>query len=151
VRAYERRASFQHRGPIEHWLLTVCRPECVAYARELHRERSTGQYWATFVNQATKNADDAQEDALYDQAMDLVMALPPRQRAVVLSRIVAGLSTAQVASESGCAPGTGRATLHQVMQKLRKAIRATVTTALFTSAYIPAQCLDIEPVLNPFA
>ena len=45
--------------------------------------------------------------------------LTPRQRAVVVLRYLADLSTADVARVMGCAPGTVKATLHQALQRLR--------------------------------
>lgn len=51
-----------------------------------------------------------------EQALD---ALTPRQRAVVVLRYLADLSTADVAAVMGCAPGTVKATLHQALGRLR--------------------------------
>jgi RNA polymerase sigma-70 factor, ECF subfamily len=50
---------------------------------------------------------------------DALDALTPRQRAVVVLRYLADLSTADVATVMGCAPGTVKATLHQALQRLR--------------------------------
>jgi RNA polymerase sigma-70 factor (ECF subfamily) len=46
-------------------------------------------------------------------------ALTPRQRAVVVLRYLADLSTTDVAAVMGCAPGTVKATLHQALARLR--------------------------------
>jgi RNA polymerase sigma-70 factor (ECF subfamily) len=46
-------------------------------------------------------------------------ALTPRQRAVVVLRYLADLSTTDVATVMGCAPGTVKATLHQALRRLR--------------------------------
>lgn len=50
---------------------------------------------------------------------DALEALTPRQRAVVVLRYLADLSTADVATVMGCAPGTVKATLHQALRRLR--------------------------------
>ncbi len=52
---------------------------------------------------------------------DLVAALPPRQRDVVLLRVFEELSVDQTARVLGCRAGTVKAALHQAMRNLRRA------------------------------
>ena len=46
-------------------------------------------------------------------------ALPPRQRAAVVLRHLAGLSVAETAAAMGCAEGTVKASVHAALAKLR--------------------------------
>jgi len=48
-----------------------------------------------------------------------LLQLAPRQRAAVVLRYLADLSTKDVATVLGCAEGTVKATLHQALEKLR--------------------------------
>jgi len=60
-----------------------------------------------------------------DQArllLDVVRALPPRRRAVVVLRFYEGLGEADIASALGMRPGTVKATLHQALAQLREVI-----------------------------
>ena len=45
--------------------------------------------------------------------------LPPRQRAAVVLRYLADLSTAEVAEAMGCAQGTVKSALHEALAHLR--------------------------------
>jgi RNA polymerase sigma factor (sigma-70 family) len=50
---------------------------------------------------------------------DALDRLTPRQRAAVVLRSLADLSTRDVAAAVGCAEGTVKATLHQALRRLR--------------------------------
>ena len=54
--------------------------------------------------------------------LDIVRALPPRRRAVVVLRFYEDLSEVQIAEALGLRPGTVRATLHQALAQLREVV-----------------------------
>jgi RNA polymerase sigma-70 factor (sigma-E family) len=54
--------------------------------------------------------------------LDVVRALPPRRRAVVVLRFYEDMSEAQIAATLGMRPGTVKATLHQALAQLREVI-----------------------------
>jgi len=49
-----------------------------------------------------------------------IMALAPRQRAMVVLRYYGDCSLEEIATALGCRPGTVRATLHQALRRLRE-------------------------------
>ncbi len=55
-----------------------------------------------------------------DETWTVVVALPPRQRAVVLLRFWADLSEAEMARVLGWRPGTVKSTLHRALRRLRE-------------------------------
>ena len=62
----------------------------------------------------------------YARLREVVDTLPPRQREVVLLRIVEGKSTAEAAYALGCAEGTVKASLHAALQKLQQTLKEKV-------------------------
>jgi RNA polymerase sigma-70 factor (ECF subfamily) len=64
-------------------------------------------------------ADDTDPVATAVDLRDALDRLTPRQRAAVVLRYLADLSTRDVAAALGCAEGTVKATLHQALRKLR--------------------------------
>ena len=61
-------------------------------------------------------------DAPACELLDVLRALPPRRRAVVVLRFYEDLSEAQIAATLGIRPGTVKATLHQALAQLREVI-----------------------------
>lgn len=55
-----------------------------------------------------------------DETWDMVIALPPRQRAVVLMRYWLDLSERQIAEQLDWPPGTVKSTLHRALLRLKK-------------------------------
>jgi RNA polymerase sigma-70 factor (ECF subfamily) len=123
IAAFERRTSFQNRGSFEGWLLRVCRTVCADRVRRRTREAMG----LAELTRAAPERDDGHEvmgDALRrqelgDLATDYVMRLPPKQRLIVISRLVFGRTTSETARLMGCAEGTVKATLRQALLKLR--------------------------------
>ena len=77
--------------------------------RMLHRKRSELRPSVTVDGPAT-------------DVLDVVRALPPRRRAVVVLRFYEDMSEAQIAATLGMRPGTVKATLHQALAQLREVI-----------------------------
>ena len=113
LRAFQKRHTFEGRGSFIGWLLMVSRTVGIAAVRKRTREPST--------QELTDVA--ARESAPPDGLREAVLALPDRQRDVVLLRLVEGLSTAETARRLGCAEGTVKASLHQATQKLREHLK----------------------------
>ena len=109
LRAFEKRHTFEGRGSFIGWLLMVCRTVGIAAIRKRTREPST--------QELTDVA--AQQSAHSDHLREAVLALPDRQRDVLLLRLIEGFSTAETARRLNCAEGTVKASLHQATRKLR--------------------------------
>jgi RNA polymerase sigma factor (sigma-70 family) len=58
-----------------------------------------------------------------DLLWDVVMNLPPRRRAVLLQRLIAGCSTRETAELLGCSPNTVKVTLKQALAAVREEYR----------------------------
>jgi len=113
LRAFHKRHTFEGRGSFIGWLLMVSRTVGIAAVRKRTREPSTQE----LTNVA------AQESAHPDLLRDAVLALPERQRDVLLLRLVEGWSTAETARRLRCAEGTVKASLHQATRKLREHLK----------------------------
>jgi RNA polymerase sigma-70 factor (ECF subfamily) len=113
LRAFQKRHTFEGRGSFIGWLLMVSRTAGIAAVRKRTREPST--------QELTDVA--ARESAHPHRLREAVLALPERQRDVLLLRLVEGLSTAETARRLGCAEGTVKASLHQATRKLREHLK----------------------------
>jgi RNA polymerase sigma-70 factor (ECF subfamily) len=120
LRTYSKRQTFDGRGSFFGWLLMVSRTVGMAAVRKRMREPGT----EGLPDPAAQGDPDA--GMLSDTLRDAVLTLPPRQRDVVLLRLVDGLSTAETARLLQCADGTVKATLHQATRKLRDLLKETV-------------------------
>jgi RNA polymerase sigma-70 factor, ECF subfamily len=117
LRAHEKRRSFDGRGSFIGWLLTVARTVGMTAIRKRSREPMT----ETLYDTATR--DDRDLIDLRDLLREAVLALPARQREVVMLRLIEGHDTADTARLLGCAEGTVKATLHQATRKLREQLK----------------------------
>ena len=113
LRAFQKRRSFDGRGSLFGWLLTICRTVGLAGLKGPRMEELAEHHTVTDEEPAVHGALE------YARLRELVETLPPRQRDVVLLRIVEGRSTAEAAYALGCAEGTVKASLHAALQKLR--------------------------------
>jgi RNA polymerase sigma-70 factor (ECF subfamily) len=100
------------------WLFTIARRRLVDHRRRQGRRPSAG--WAILPEPAVPSAEDAALDArLGDEAARrIVSVLPALQAEVVLLRVVAGLSVAEVAAIVGRRPGTVRVLQHRALRTL---------------------------------
>jgi RNA polymerase sigma factor (sigma-70 family) len=113
LRAFQKRHTFDGRGSFIGWMLMVSRTVGIAAVRKRTREPSTQEL----------SDVAARESAHPDQLREAVLALPERQRDVLLLRLVEGLSTSDTARRLGCAEGTVKASLHQATRKLREHLK----------------------------
>jgi RNA polymerase sigma-70 factor (ECF subfamily) len=120
VRAYERRATYDGRGSFLGWLLSVTRSVAVdalrARSRVLEGEASPD----------LPGHHDPDAVFLRTALRDAILDLPERQRDVIVSRLVEGLSTRETAARLECAEGTVKALLHQATRKLRDVLQETL-------------------------
>lgn len=71
--------------------------------------------------------DATHHDHVLEDRMQLwphVLALPPRQRAVMVLRYYEGLSEREIADALDCAPGTVKASAHRALKTLRATLEA---------------------------
>lgn len=118
LRAYAKRQTFDGHGSLFGWLLTVSRTVGLAAVRK------SGP--ATEELSDVAPASIPEGDVLLDTIRRAVLALPARQREVVLLRLVEGMSTAETARLLHCAAGTIKATLHAAVRRLREMLRERV-------------------------
>jgi RNA polymerase sigma-70 factor (ECF subfamily) len=119
LRAYSKRKTFDGRGSFLGWLLAVSRSVGISAVRKRMRQPA--------VEDLYENAapNDPDVGLLRDTLREAVMALPERQRDVVILRLVEGMSTAETARLLQCAEGTVKASLHQATRKLREYLKET--------------------------
>jgi RNA polymerase sigma-70 factor, ECF subfamily len=120
LRAYRKRDIFNYRGSFFGWLLTVSRTVGMASLNKRRRDR------ATDTQPEIPVADDLDTDLLSDEVREAILTLPERQRDVVMLRLIEGFSTAETAKLLGCAEGTVKATLYQVIRKLQALLKETI-------------------------
>jgi RNA polymerase sigma-70 factor (ECF subfamily) len=121
LRAFTKRRTFDGRGSLIGWLLMIARSVGVTAVRRRTRE--------PVVEDLRDISAPAEPDTSpsRDALRDAVLALPERQRDVVLLRLIEGLSTAETARRLHCAEGTVKATLHHATRNLRAALEETVS------------------------
>ena len=73
------------------------------------------------------DSDMADAIAARERLDTLLAALPPKQRATVVLRVVEGLSEAETAQLLGCSPGTVKSNLARGLDKVREHLAATLT------------------------
>ena len=120
LRTYSKRRTFDGRGSFFGWLLMVSRTVGITVVRKRMRDPRTEGLSDVPVQ------GDPDAGMLSDAVRDAVLALPARQRDVVLLRLVEGVSTAETARLLECAEGTVKATLYQATRKLRDLLQETV-------------------------
>ena len=110
VAVYRRWELLDDPGPYLHMaVLNGC--------RGVHRQRSRQRrLLPRLVDRAGQPADDEVLD-------DLLARLPFNQRAAVVLRFYAGLTTDEIARELGCAPGSVGPWINRALAKMRKALR----------------------------
>ena len=121
LRAFTKRHGFDGRGSLLGWLLTVARTVGITAVRRRANQPSVED----LRNAAAPH--DIEPSVSREALQEAVLALPARQRDVVLLRLVEGLSTAETARRLQCAEGTVKATLHHATRDLRASLKETVS------------------------
>jgi RNA polymerase sigma-70 factor (ECF subfamily) len=111
ARAYRRWASVSVMERPVAWVYVVAMNQARRDLRREHRPAETVP---------TEPTGDVAGTVAIGVTLDTALkALAPRQRAAVVLRYLADLSTAQVADAMGCAEGTVKSTLHTALSHLR--------------------------------
>ena len=109
-------------------MFTTARRRAVDLARRRTRESRLGWRAASWVSDVAPDCAEAVLDAVStEQAIGLVRRLPPLQAEVVLLRVVAGLSVAEVAQTVGRSPGAVRVAAHRGLKAMSELARGAVT------------------------
>jgi RNA polymerase sigma-70 factor (ECF subfamily) len=120
LRAYRKRRTFAGRGSVFGWLLAVSRTVGLTAVDGRAREPVTEQL------RDVAASDSPDTTVLRDTLRHAVLALPERQREVLLLRLVEGMSTAETARLLQCAQGTVKASLHHATRRLQELLKETV-------------------------
>ena len=113
LRAYPR---LRPGSNVHGWLLTIAHRKAI----DAHRGRGRRAVPVAAVDRG--GADDPALDGSGGdpELWARVRALPPKQRAAVVLRFVAGLSHAEAAEIIGCSEDAARRSLHEGLSKLRR-------------------------------
>ena len=115
IRIWRSREQFDGRGSLTGWMMTVCRNTCLARARR----RAPLPVPVPDIASAEREPHVGLDSAINDA----IAGLAPRERDVVLLRLMQGYSTREAAERLACAEGTVKATLHRATTKLRELLR----------------------------
>jgi RNA polymerase sigma-70 factor, ECF subfamily len=124
LRAFQKRRSFDGRGSLFGWLLTVGRT--VGLAAAARRGNVVDVESIDQIAQADDVEAAIHQKSEYNRLRAAVDLLPARQREVVLLRITEDRSTAEAARILGCAEGTVKASLHAAIHKLQQMLKEKV-------------------------
>jgi RNA polymerase sigma-70 factor (ECF subfamily) len=104
------------------WLFSIARRRLIDHLRRQGRRPSDSVDPTVLaeVTSATDVAEEAIADIGDEAARRLVSGLPAEQADIVLLRVVAGLSVAEVAVITGRRPGTVRVLQHRALRRLAR-------------------------------
>lgn len=120
----------------KHWARRLESPE--AYVRaalvNLAKDRGRRSHLVPVPTDAdpdlsTAGSDPAEAIAARAHLDQILATLPPRQRVTVVLRVVDGLSEAETAALMQCSPGTVKSNLARGLDKVRAALKPTLTSA----------------------
>lgn len=117
VKAYRERRSYRADAPLLSWLIAICRSLYLSRIRTADRR-------AELLTEGGISAGNPIDSTpltplLRRRLADAVAALSDRQRAVVILRLVEGLSTRACATRLGVPEGTIKSTLHRALETLK--------------------------------
>jgi RNA polymerase sigma-70 factor (ECF subfamily) len=118
ARTYRGLARFRFRAEPATWLVRVCRNVCHEQNRYTRRTVPTRDM-SPLVDRAEEEPVAVPDRSTTREVFARLAALPPRQRDVVVLRILEGLSVRETARVMGCREGTVKAHLNKALGKLR--------------------------------
>lgn len=121
IRVYRNRHSFEERGSLLAWILTVARSVCVTSKR---RSRSYRSAVDRYAEQPPRGWDipppvDPEVNRRMAVAVEALAELPYRQREAITHRVLAGLSPDETARRMGCKKGTIRSLVRNGLMTIR--------------------------------
>jgi RNA polymerase sigma-70 factor (ECF subfamily) len=122
VQAFRKRASFTGSGSLFGWLLTICRSLHLSAHRTAARRRELKISRFEEYSDEIGKCDPLlvmEDAAVKGKIAEALGDLPPKQREVIILRILHDLSTRETAARLGIAQGTVKATLHQAISHMR--------------------------------
>jgi RNA polymerase sigma factor (sigma-70 family) len=125
IKAYARWSKVRHHA--RPWVCRVAANEALGVVRKNARR---GELRATLDRRAgTDSVDDLHDGAISRLDLQrLLLALPKRQRDVIVLRYLADLTEAQVADELGISVGTVKAHAHRALAALRISVTSEPDT-----------------------
>ncbi len=124
LRIYEKRTDFRGSGTFLGWALSVCRNVCID---RVQQRATRSRLLDAGVERVAKPFDVAADDLTHRGELrralrKALMELPPRERDVVILRLLEGRTVRETAHRLKCAEGTVKATLHHALTKLRSSM-----------------------------
>ena len=115
LRVLPRWSSIRDRGAADAYVRRTMRNQHYTWCRQPVRRRERAAAEVPEPRGGGFEASIRDEVGLWD----LVLALPPRQRATVVLRFYEGLSVLETASALGCSPGTVKSNTHRALATMR--------------------------------
>jgi RNA polymerase sigma factor (sigma-70 family) len=112
------------------WILQCCRTARAEWAK-FHRLANAPIEPGTELSvQGNDAAEQPAECDRYDVLWESLSALPPRQREVVICRVLLSKSTKETAARMSCKEGTVKAHLHAGLQRLRESCASSLRSSV---------------------
>lgn len=116
--AWRHRSTYRAAGHVSAWLLRIARTVCYRAARARRPSCSLDLVSDTLVSE--KSLPDRM--VISGRVVQALRNLPPKQRMIVVVRLIYDLSTEDTARVCGCSVGTVKASLHQAILNLRQSL-----------------------------
>jgi RNA polymerase sigma-70 factor (ECF subfamily) len=112
------------------WVFTIARRRLIDLRRQAGRRHTTTMSPETLARREPSGDTEAVVIAAMEaeEAMSMIVSLPPDQAEVVLLRLVAGFSAAEIATIMGKRPGTIRVLQHRALARLAKELARRAVT-----------------------
>ena len=118
---YRSISGLSNPGAFRTWLFQTTRHRALDYLRRRKRERELLEDVASEIVAADVTEDSTPLDSIDESSLDQVlMAIPPPQREVLLLRYRDDLSYTEIAVVVGCPLGTVRTRLHHAKRRLEE-------------------------------
>ncbi len=124
VQAYRNRRQLSAWGSLPAWLRTICRNVCRSEGRKVAARDFDPDALAHDAPRPEPTDAPAHRRALQRAVSEALDHLTPRQRDVVVLRMLEGRSTRECAQSLGIAEGTVKATLHHALHALDPLLRS---------------------------
>lgn len=124
--AYRNRATFRG-GSLLAWLIVLLRRALLQHVRSASRRAVREQHYHASHRSDADVPTEATQTVSIDDVLGVLERLAPRQREVIVERILRERTTAETARMLGMAEGTVKSTLSQALARLRSLVSATTS------------------------